>query len=75
MSSPFCLSIESEHGKSRQHGFHLGTQEPLARKIAQEMFHARVKNAMPIVTVALMIDGKLYDTYYGDKWHSELICD
>lgn len=71
MSNPFILSIETEPGKSVQHGFHLGTDLRLAMQIAAERFHARVSNNQPVITVALMRDGKMVDCYYGDKWHSE----
>lgn len=67
---PFTLSIEETHGKSVQYGFHLGTDEKLARKIAEEKFHARVKYNIPVVTVALMRNKKMIDCYNG-KWASE----
>lgn len=34
MTSPFVLSIEPTGKPAYQHGFHLGTDEPLARQIA-----------------------------------------
>ena len=67
---PYVLSIEETHGKSKQYGFHLGTDLDLAKKIAEEKFHARVKYNLPVVTVALMRNGKLVDCYAG-KWASE----
>jgi hypothetical protein len=67
MAQPFTLSIEPTDGKSFQHGFHLGTDEHLARQIAEEKFHARNKHGMPTVTVALIREGKLVDCYDG-KW-------
>jgi hypothetical protein len=66
----FTLSIETAAGQSFQHGFHLGTIESVARQIAEEMFHNRVKYGHPVVTVALIRGGKLFDCYDG-KWHSE----
>jgi len=62
---PFCLSIEDVAGHSFQHGFHLGTDEQLARQIAEEKFHARIKHGLPTVTVALMQRGKLVGCYDG----------
>lgn len=69
---PFVLSIETESGKSEQYGFHLGTDERLARQIAEEKFHARVRFGLPVVTVALIRGAKLVDTFYGDRWHSAI---
>jgi hypothetical protein len=65
MTDPFILSIETSHGHSFQHGFHLGTEERLARQIAEEKFHARVKHGLPVITVALIRAGKLVDCYDG----------
>lgn len=71
MTKPtFTLSIEETAGTSRQHGFHLGTDERLARQIAEEKFHAMRKHAMPIVTVALIREHRLFDVYDG-CWHSQ----
>ena len=67
---PYVLSIEETHGKSKQHGFHLSTDLKLAKQIAAEKFHARVKYNMPVVTVALMQNNKIVDCYDG-KWASE----
>lgn len=68
--SPFCLSIEVAAGQAVQHGFHLGTDERLARQIAEEKFHARVKHGLPVVTVALMRDRKVVDVFDG-KWFND----
>jgi hypothetical protein len=68
---PYVLSIEVKEGETVQHGFHLGTQLPLARQIAVEMFHARANNGLPVVTVALMQNGKVVDVYSGKYWDSE----
>ena len=61
----FVLSIEDVAGHSFQYGFHLGTDERLARQIAEEKFNARVANNMPVVTVALMRAGKMVDCFDG----------
>jgi hypothetical protein len=65
MTTTFTLSIEETAGNSFLHGFHLGTDERLARQIAEEVFNARVKYGQPIVTVALIRDRKLVDVFDG----------
>ena len=70
-ASPFVLSYEFTDGSCRQYGFHLGTDERLAREIAEEHFAKRTFE-VPLRTVALIRDRKLVDTYYGDKWHSAI---
>jgi hypothetical protein len=74
--NPFVLSIEPTEGKTFQHGYHLGTDERLARKIAEETFTARNGAAinhpsMWTRTVALMRDGRLFDTFDG-RWASDM---
>ena len=69
---PFTMSIEDKEGHSYQHGFHLGSQEALARSLVQSQFHDRRKARLPTVTIALMREGKIIDVFYGDKWQSEL---
>jgi hypothetical protein len=66
----FTLSIEATAGQAFVHGFHLGTIESVARQIAQEKFHARIAHGLPVVTVALIRGGKLFDIYDGE-WSSE----
>lgn len=68
---PYVLSIEDTEGHSFQHGFHLGTDLPIAKTIAEKRFHGRVKAGLPVVTVGLLKDGKLVDCYYGDRWHND----
>ncbi len=68
--APFCLWIETTPGKSVQHGFHLGTDEKLARQIAEEKFNARVEHGLPVVTVALMRNRKIVDVFDG-KWFNQ----
>lgn len=72
-TSPFCLSIETESGVSHQYGFHLGTDERLAREIVEEKFRARVRAGLPVVTMALMRDRRMVDCYLGDRWSSETV--
>ena len=80
MSDPFILSIEPVGAPTFQYGFHLGTDEALARRIAEEKFHAR--NLSPIKsdiggvpmatrTVALFRKGKMIDCYDGVEWSSQ----
>ena len=45
-TSPYVLSIEQADGIVRQHGYHLGTDLELAKKIAVERFDA--VNAMSV---------------------------
>jgi C4-type Zn-finger protein len=71
MNQTFTLSIEDTAGHSFLNGFHLGTQEPLARQIAEEKFHARRDNGLPIVTVALIQGRKIVDVYDG-TWFSTI---
>lgn len=71
MTSPFTMSIEESFGNSKQYGFHLGTDEKLARTIVEDKFKARVSHHMPTVTIALILDKKIVDVFYGDKWASE----
>ncbi len=70
MAQTFTLSIETTEGKSFINGFHLGTQEPLARQIAEEKFHARRNNGLPVVTVALLLGNKMVDCYDG-QWFND----
>jgi hypothetical protein len=67
---PFTLSIETDAG-TYQHGYHLGTQEPLARAIAENIFAKyRPRQGSRIVTVALKWEHKMFDVYDGE-WSSE----
>ena len=69
---PFVLSIETDAGTYR-HGFHLGTDEPLARNFAEKAFHHhRPRIGTRIVTVALMHMDRIFDVYDGDKWFNDL---
>lgn len=70
MSKPFTMSIEETAGKSKQYGFHLGTDEKLARTIVEDKFKARKEFGIPTVTIALMREHKIVDVFYGDKWHN-----
>lgn len=70
MSNPFTMSIEETPLNSKQYGFHLGTDEKLARTIVEDKFKARKLFNIPTVTIALMRDKKIVDVFYGDKWHN-----
>jgi hypothetical protein len=61
----FTLSIEPTGGKAFVDGFHLGTDEQVARQIAEERFHGRNKHGMWTQTVALIYDRKLVAVYDG----------
>lgn len=62
MNKPFTLLVETTAGKTHQHGYHLGTDERIARLIAEEYFRAR-----KVVTVSLMLAGRTYDVFNG-QW-------
>ncbi len=67
------LSIEETEGKSRQHGFHLGTDEKLARQITTEKMQAFITYHMPVVSMALIRNRKIVDVLYADgEWQSEI---
>jgi hypothetical protein len=68
----FLLSVEVTEGNSFIHGFHLGYDEAEARALAVERFLGRVGWGLPVVTVALLRNGKVFDTFYGSYWHSEI---
>jgi hypothetical protein len=71
MPAPFTLSIEETEGKSRQHGFHLGTDERVARLIVQDRMQACINYDRPVVTMALKRDGRIVDVLYPDlQWSS-----
>lgn len=68
MSDTFTLSIEPQSGPSFQHGYHLGTDEPLARQLAVEICHRT--NAK---SVALLRDYTAVDYFDGTMWNSDLV--
>ena len=68
MTEPLTLFIETIGPFGYQihpHSFHLGTNERLARQIAEEMFNTKVYRGMPIVTVALRRKDKVVSCYDG----------
>lgn len=68
---PFTLSIETDSG-TYQHGFHLGSDEAVARQIVQDSFRSmRPKIGRYVITMALMHKGKVVDVYDG-TWHPAL---
>lgn len=68
--SVFVLSIEPVEGETYQHGYHLGTDVALARKIAAEEFHRLNATGTWTRTVGLIRDAKLVDVYDG-AWSSQ----
>ena len=64
----FAASIEFKDGCSFQHGYHLGTIEPIARKCVEDLFRGRVTNYLPTVTITLKFDGKIVDVFDGTDW-------
>jgi hypothetical protein len=70
MATPFLISIEPAEGKSFVHGFHAGTIERVARTLVEDMFRGRNAAGLWTRTVALVRDGKLFDTFDG-RWASD----
>jgi hypothetical protein len=64
----YCLSIETDAG-SYMHGFHLGTDESIARKCAETIcLHYTPRMGTRIATVGLVAHGKLVDVFDGSGW-------
>lgn len=62
------LSVETDK-ETFVHGFHLGTEEKLARRLAEEFFLYRIlpeHRGTYIRSVALIRDGKLVATFDGE---------
>jgi hypothetical protein len=68
-NSPFTLSIEPTNDPAFQHGYHLGTDERVARGIAVERFIGRNAYGLATRTVALMRGGRIIDVFDG-VWSS-----
>jgi len=71
-NSTFTLSIEPTNGAAFQHGFHLGTDEAVARGIAEERFAGRNAYGLHTRTVALVRNGRLFDVFDG-AWSSTVV--
>lgn len=71
-NSPFTLSIEPTDGAAFQHGYHLGTDEAVARSIAVERFNGRNAYGLHTRTVALMRAGRIVDVFDG-VWSSACV--
>jgi hypothetical protein len=68
----FTLSIEKTAGKAEQYGFHLGTNERLARQIIAEKMATYCRSELPVVSMALMLKGKIVDVLYPNgEWHEQ----
>jgi hypothetical protein len=74
MTNPFTLSIEPTDGPAFQHGFHLGTDERIAKEFAEEIFRNRNTNHHATCTVALIRDRRIIDVYDG-QWQSQRALD
>lgn len=69
----YLMSIEKTPGQSQVSGFHLGTDEDLARSLVVERFYARVAAHLPVVTIALMDNTKkVLDVFTGNGWSSQM---
>ena len=71
-NSPFTLSIEPTDGAAFQHGFHLGSDERVARGIAVERFNGRNAYGLHTRTVALIRAGRIFDVFDG-AWSSTVV--
>jgi len=69
MSNVFELSIEPVGQVAFRAGYHLGTDEKVARQMAEERFHGRNRTGLPTCTVALIRDRRVFDVYDG-VWSS-----
>lgn len=69
--TPFVLSIEPCNRPTFKHGYHLGTDERIARRFAEQTFTQHHENNTALYTVALMRDGKIFDVYDGRSWFSD----
>ena len=66
----YILSIETDAG-TYTHGYHLGTIENVARDTAEHIFKSYTpRQGTTIRTVALMVNGKMFDCYDG-KWSND----
>lgn len=70
--SMFTMTIEPvTGGPAVEHGFHLGTDETVARQLAEERCRHGV--APEARTVALHRDGRIIDVFDGGEWQSDLL--
>lgn len=68
----FTLSIAYSDGSpTRQHGFHLGTDEKMARDLAVREWQRQKRNGTDVATVALHRHGKMYAVFDGAFWSDE----
>jgi hypothetical protein len=72
----FVLSMERYPGKAEVHGFHFGSIERIARELVEEKMRTCRENDWPMVTMALLRDGKIFDVLHRDgQWQSQLAVD
>ena len=73
--SVFLASIETTTKGTFTHGYHLGTDERVARACAEQLLGLKWSAALgwfDVRTVGLMRDGQLIDTFDGD-WSSVML--
>lgn len=68
----YCLSIEPTGKPSYQYGYHLGTDERLARSIVEEKFAAMNAAGFGVCTMALVLDREVVDVFDG-RWSSDVL--
>ena len=66
---PYILSIEPTGELAYVHGYHLGTNLRVARRIAERVFHDRNRENRPTTSVSLVLNHTIDSTYDGD-WYS-----
>ncbi len=68
MPALIVMHVETDAG-TYVHGFHLGTQEAVARPIAEQFFnHRDPKLGTKVLSVTLVADGLSLGSFAGDGW-------
>lgn len=75
MSNPcYYASVEVSQGMTYQHPYHLGTDLRMARHCCEAIYYNRIDSGKPVVSIGLMLSGKLIDTFDG-VWFEEAIAN
>ena len=70
---PFVASIEPCNGPTFQHGYHLGTNETIAREFVREIFTRHTQAGTGLYTVALLRNGHIVDVWDGRDWLNDTL--
>ena len=68
MNDVFVAVIQSEDGTTRQHGFHLGTDEGVAKTLVYEIWRREVNRQAPVRAVLLMKGDKCHGSQSRCGW-------